>query len=246
MSTIYRARIDSPFGPLLLCATESGLSGLYFVDQKDCPPLPDGPGVRADSLRPGSGEIDGVALRTLRPVPRTAGQGAKNGQKALFAGDAAAGGGLGGKEQAGGTDGNGPAELETDNAAKIELLQNDTSAGVVRLFESVRDQLGEYFLGRRKNFDFPLSLQGTPFQLKVWKALCQIPYGELASYGQLASRAGLGAGHGRAVGMAVGRNPVCIVVPCHRIVGSDRRLTGYTGGLERKVGLLQLEGFELA
>jgi len=104
-------------------------------------------------------------------------------------------------------------------------------------------QLGEYFAGRRMSFELPLNLSGTEFQVRIWKALCQVPYGELASYGELATMAGLGSGHGRAVGTAVGRNPVSIIVPCHRIIGSNQTLTGYTGGLSRKVALLELEGF---
>jgi methylated-DNA-[protein]-cysteine S-methyltransferase len=102
-------------------------------------------------------------------------------------------------------------------------------------------QLDEYFAGRRDTFDLPLDLQGgTPFQQSVWQALLSIPRGSTTSYGQLSKSIGAPAAV-RAVGAAVGRNPVSIVVPCHRVVGSNGALTGYAGGLERKTALLQLE-----
>ena len=103
-------------------------------------------------------------------------------------------------------------------------------------------QLDEYFAGRRTRFDLPLDLQGgTPFQQSVWQALLHIPCGERRTYGELS--AGIGAPAAvRAVGAAVGRNPLCIVVPCHRVLGADGSLTGYAGGLDRKSALLRLEG----
>jgi methylated-DNA-[protein]-cysteine S-methyltransferase len=101
-------------------------------------------------------------------------------------------------------------------------------------------QLAEYFDGDRQRFDLPLRMEGTPFQRKVWQALCDIPYGETTSYGQLADRIGQPTA-ARAVGLANGRNPVSIVVPCHRVVGSDGSLTGYGGGLGNKQRLLDLE-----
>ncbi|TFZ05989.1 methylated-DNA--[protein]-cysteine S-methyltransferase [Ramlibacter henchirensis] len=105
-----------------------------------------------------------------------------------------------------------------------------------------RRQLDEYFAGRRTTFDLPLDLQGgTPFQQSVWKALLGIPAGHRTTYGALCQRIGKPAA-ARAVGAAVGRNPVSIVVPCHRVVGTDGSLTGYAGGLDRKTALLRLEG----
>lgn len=101
-------------------------------------------------------------------------------------------------------------------------------------------QLEEYFAGERKHFDLALRPEGTPFQLQVWKALRQIPYGETISYKQLAERVGNPAGT-RAVGAANGRNPLPIVVPCHRVIGSDGSLTGFGGGLPTKKWLLELE-----
>ena len=103
-------------------------------------------------------------------------------------------------------------------------------------------QLAEYFKGRRSTFDIPLDLQaGTEFQQSVWRALMAIPRGDTTSYGLLSQRIGRPAA-ARAVGAAVGRNPVSVVVPCHRVLGADGSLTGYAGGLERKSALLKLEG----
>jgi len=103
-------------------------------------------------------------------------------------------------------------------------------------------QLEQYFAGTRTAFELPLDLQGgTPFQQSVWQALLAIPPGGTTSYGGLSQRIGKPAAV-RAVGAAVGRNPVSIIVPCHRVLGSDGSLTGYAGGLERKSALLQLEG----
>jgi len=120
-----------------------------------------------------------------------------------------------------------------------ETLGDDTGTADAPLREAAR-QLGEYFAGRRTEFDLPLALEGTLFQRRVWDALRQIPYGETISYGELARRIGRPTAV-RAVGLANGRNPIGIVVPCHRVVGSDGSLTGYGGGLERKQFLL---GFE--
>ncbi|MFO7985391.1 MAG: methylated-DNA--[protein]-cysteine S-methyltransferase [Desulfatiglandaceae bacterium] len=101
-------------------------------------------------------------------------------------------------------------------------------------------QLDAYFEGRCRSFDLNLSPEGKPFQLTVWKALSQIPYGETLSYGKLAEKIGK-PGAARAVGGAVGRNPLPIILPCHRVIGSDGSLTGFGGGLDRKRALLSLE-----
>lgn len=108
------------------------------------------------------------------------------------------------------------------------------------LTEAVCRQLDEYFAGTRTTFDFPLRLQGTPFQEKVWAALRDIPYGETRSYQQIAQAIGQPKAC-RAVGMANHRNPIYIVVPCHRVVGANGALTGYGGGLDMKKALLELE-----
>jgi methylated-DNA-[protein]-cysteine S-methyltransferase len=110
------------------------------------------------------------------------------------------------------------------------------------LFAQAMDQLDAYFAGRRTAFDLPLDLQGgTAFQQRVWQALREIAPGGTTSYGALSERIGHPAAV-RAVGAAVGRNPVSIVVPCHRVIGANGSLTGYAGGLERKTALLALEG----
>lgn len=108
------------------------------------------------------------------------------------------------------------------------------------LVEAVR-QLRAYFARELKEFDLPLDPDGTPFQRRVWDQLVKVGYGETASYGQIARALGMTAAASRAVGLANGRNPIPIVVPCHRVVGSDGKLTGYAGGLERKQVLLDLE-----
>lgn len=109
----------------------------------------------------------------------------------------------------------------------------DAFAGVVR-------QLEEYFAGTRRTFEVDVELTGTEFQRRVWAALQTIPYGETRSYGQIAEQVG-SPGAFRAVGLANGRNPVSIIVPCHRVIGSSGGLTGYGGGVEKKAALLGLE-----
>jgi methylated-DNA-[protein]-cysteine S-methyltransferase len=103
-----------------------------------------------------------------------------------------------------------------------------------------KQELSEYFGGERKRFETALAPVGTPFQQSVWKAISTVGFGETISYRELARRAGC-AGSERAAGAATGRNPIGIIVPCHRIVGSNGSLTGYAGGLERKRALLALE-----
>ncbi|MFB9680758.1 methylated-DNA--[protein]-cysteine S-methyltransferase [Streptosporangium vulgare] len=107
-------------------------------------------------------------------------------------------------------------------------------------FEEVRRQLGEYFAGERTRFELPLAPRGDAFQQRVWRLLTEIPFGETRSYGELARRLG-NVSLAQAVGAANARNPVSVIVPCHRVVGADGGLTGYAGGLERKRFLLDLE-----
>ena len=107
------------------------------------------------------------------------------------------------------------------------------------LAEPVR-QLRAYFAGELREFNLPLSPEGTPFQLGVWRELRRIPYGQTISYGELARRVGSPKGS-RAVGLANGANPIAIIVPCHRVIGSNGKLTGYGGGLKNKEWLLALE-----
>ena len=108
------------------------------------------------------------------------------------------------------------------------------------LLAEAEHQLAEYFLGLRQNFDLPLNPKGTAFQQKVWQALLQIPYGQTASYKEIACKIGNEKAC-RAVGLANHNNPIGIIIPCHRVVGANGNLTGYAGGLEKKQKLLELE-----
>jgi methylated-DNA-[protein]-cysteine S-methyltransferase len=107
-------------------------------------------------------------------------------------------------------------------------------------FAGVTRQLAEYFDGSRRGFDIPLELHGNEFERRVWEALRMIPYGETVSYGEIARWIGHPSA-ARAVGLANGRNPIAVIVPCHRVIGADGSLTGFGGGLERKRFLLELE-----
>ncbi len=127
-------------------------------------------------------------------------------------------------------------EAEALSIAAARTTQVDS----VPLLREARRQLGEYFAGTRRAFDLTLSPRGTPFQQAVWEALAAIPYGETISYGALARRLGRPRA-ARAVGAANGRNPLAIILPCHRVIGSDGQLTGYAGGLAIKEQLLALE-----
>lgn len=109
-----------------------------------------------------------------------------------------------------------------------------------RAFPDAVEQLDAYFAGERTDFDLELGLAGSEFQQRVWQALLTIPYGETRSYGQVAQQIGAN-GSARAVGLANGRNPIAIIVPCHRVIGATGSLTGYGGGLDRKRSLLELE-----
>ncbi|MDB5944036.1 MAG: methylated-DNA--protein-cysteine methyltransferase [Ramlibacter sp.] len=158
-ASTVQARYDSPLGPMVVAATDSGLAGLWFEGQRHLP------------------DHSGWPHAPRHPV----------------------------------------------------------------LVEAVA-QLADYFAGKRTQFDLPLDLQGgTAFQQSVWQALLAIPPGGTTSYGDLSQRVGRPAAV-RAVGAAIGRNPLSIVVPCHRVLGRDGSLTGYAGGLERKSALLALEG----
>ena len=107
-------------------------------------------------------------------------------------------------------------------------------------FEDVARQFGEYLGGDRRLFEFPVKIKGTDFDRRVWELIAGVPYGETTTYGDLARSLGPGTDP-RDVGAAVGRNPLCIVIPCHRVIGSTGKLTGYAGGLGRKRTLLEIE-----
>jgi methylated-DNA-[protein]-cysteine S-methyltransferase len=110
-----------------------------------------------------------------------------------------------------------------------------------RVLAQSAEQLAEYFAGERQHFTVRLQMAGSPFQRRVWGELIKIPFGETESYGRLAQRLGLATGSARAVGAANGRNPMSIIVPCHRVISNVGALTGYAGGLARKAALLALE-----
>jgi methylated-DNA-[protein]-cysteine S-methyltransferase len=135
----------------------------------------------------------------------------------------------------------GPIRLRADDDALLELTfgeaaRDDSSP----ILAAACAQLDEYFAGTRTTFELPLRLEGSPWEQRVWDQLLQIGYGETASYGELAAKLGI-PGAARAVGAANGRNPVSIVVPCHRVIGARGALTGYAWGVERKSALLDLE-----
>jgi len=115
-----------------------------------------------------------------------------------------------------------------------ESRQSDAS------FAAAREQLCEYFAGTRRQFDLPIRLEGTPFQQRVWQQLLAIPFGKTITYGQLARQIG-NPNASRAVGLANSRNPISIIVPCHRVIGSNGTLTGYAGGLHIKQWLIEQE-----
>ena len=144
----------------------------------------------------------------------------------------------------------GPLLLTSDGIAMTGLYLKPTGdlirgAGAARgddvtPFAAARVQLAAYFAGQLREFDLPLAPRGTPFQQRVWAALREIPYGSTLSYGEVARRIGHPGG-ARAVGLANGSNPIAIIVPCHRVIGSNGRLVGYGGGLENKQALLAME-----
>jgi methylated-DNA-[protein]-cysteine S-methyltransferase len=119
--------------------------------------------------------------------------------------------------------------------------QASASPAAARVLDAARTQLDEYFAGARLEFDLPLDAHGTPFQRRVWTALAEIPFGQTISYAELARRIG-DVKAVRAVGAANGRNPIPIIVPCHRVIGANGSLVGFGGGLERKQWLLEHEG----
>lgn len=145
----------------------------------------------------------------------------------------------------------GKLKLVASDKGLVGILWEEERPGRVRLTELTEDpnhpvllkteeQLHDYFTGKRTKFDVPLDMRGTPFQKQVWEALLGIPFGETRSYGQLAKQLG-NPNSTRAVGAANGKNPVAIIAPCHRVIGSSGKLTGFAGGLEAKAHLLNLE-----
>lgn len=142
----------------------------------------------------------------------------------------------------------GKLTLEEEDGAltRLEFGQRDLpgEARETPLLQEAHRQLKEYLAGKRTAFDLPLKPQGTPFQQAVWKALLDIPYGQTATYGQIAAKVGNPKAC-RAVGMANNRNPIAVIIPCHRVIGADGGMTGYGGGLPIKRMLLDLENGHL-
>ena len=128
-------------------------------------------------------------------------------------------------------------------------LDKEHTEREIPLFEKVKRWIAVYFSGKEPDFTVPLHFTGTPFQKQVWEILCSIPYGRTMTYGEIASQVaakrGLPHMSAQAVGGAVGHNPISIIVPCHRVVGTDGSLTGYAGGIDKKVRLLKLEGIRI-
>ena len=130
---------------------------------------------------------------------------------------------------------------DADAVTGLHFTRQDGLAGAeLPLHQAAAEQLEAYFAGKRTAFSLPLRPAGTAFQLSVWQALTEIPYGETRSYGEIAAAVG-NPKAARAVGMANNRNPISILIPCHRVIGSTGKMVGYGGGLEKKLFLLELE-----
>ncbi|WP_214321285.1 methylated-DNA--[protein]-cysteine S-methyltransferase [Nonomuraea sediminis] len=134
--------------------------------------------------------------------------------------------------------------IEGDGSAisRVSFVPEVRPGGDDEAFARARQQFAEYFAGERTEFDLELTSAGTPFQERVWAGVAAVPYGRTRTYGELAAEIGAPRDRIRAVGAAIGANPLLVVRPCHRIVGANGSLTGYAGGLERKHALLTLEG----
>ena len=135
--------------------------------------------------------------------------------------------------------------LVIEGSVSPRAAGHDCSAKPDRVLAMTSKQLGQYFAGKRTAFDVPVSFAGTEFQHSVWSALAGIPFGQTYTYGELGALAGR-PGSGRAVGGCVGRNPIAIIVPCHRVLGSDSKITGFSGGngISTKEWLLEHEGID--
>jgi O-6-methylguanine DNA methyltransferase len=225
----YHAHVETPLGTVLLCTDAACLTGLYFVDQRDCP-APDGTPL---PFKPSHGMHRGREIRLLRirqeanlslfeDKPAAAASRVRQGQ--LSSSRARNGVALG----------------------ALKPLEKDMPAAALDLLRLARSELRDYFSGARREFTVPLRASGSSFQQAVWRALLDIPYGRYVSYGDIARQLGRPASHARAVGTAVGANPVSIIIPCHRVVSGAKAMTGYSGGLARKLALLEIEGMAIA
>jgi methylated-DNA-[protein]-cysteine S-methyltransferase len=127
------------------------------------------------------------------------------------------------------------------NQPQAHAASNWVRRDDAEIFALTGQQIEQYVAGEREYFDLPLALNGTPFQIDVWQQIAKIPFGETISYSELAWRIGRTSKDSRAVGMATGQNPVGWIVPCHRVIGKSGSLTGYAGGMARKIALLEFE-----
>ncbi len=230
----YYAQMSSLLGNMVVCSNGSHLNGLYFSDQKDSPQPVGLPTPLDHTRRPADGVLNGFPLRLLRARK--------------ISGDGPLFDSVGPIENALGpdpTEAIGNVHCVASESIPMVLMQTNTPDTAIAVFEQTREELSQYFRGSRKAFTVPLQPKGTVFQEKVWRALLDIPFGAYVSYGDVAFSAGLSPQHGRPVGTAVGQNPIAIIIPCHRVLSGTGRLTGYTGGLERKLALLKHEGFSL-
>ena len=122
----------------------------------------------------------------------------------------------------------------------LEFMDEGKATDIPASLQSSVNQIKDWFSGKTTTFDLPLKPKGTPFQLSVWQILTEIPYGQTATYGDIANKLGIKNGS-RAVGLANGSNPISLIIPCHRVIGANGKLTGYRGGLQRKEWLLRFE-----
>ena len=267
--TDFSALAASPLGRIRLCSRSGRLTALDFVDEAESPAAQAEAGNTSHAAPSASCPPRGRFLPGGGPAAKNAPHAARDGLLPPQGGRFLPRGGPAAKKPSEGLlDGRrictfrlaGEGELafpmrdeeaDTDMAAGCRLiedsLQPDTPQADLALMRKTADELGRYFRGALKVFSIPLQLDGSEFQRRIWQALLEIPLGSSLSYGELAEKAGYApSSYGRAAGTAVGSNPVSIIVPCHRIVGKDGRMTGYSGGLWRKLRLLSLEGFRIA
>lgn len=231
--SVHHAHVDTPLGTVLLCADATCLTGLYFVDQLDCPKV----GETNDAIplprKPSDGMHHGRAIRLLR-IRQTA-------NLPLFDDEGVAPAAQASRER---------PIFNTQGAdlllGPLTPLDEEMPAAALAILQLARDELQAYFQGKLKVFSVPVHASGSVFQQAVWRALIEIPYGRHVSYGDIAKQLERPASHARAIGTAVGANPVSIIIPCHRVVSGTKAMTGYSGGLSRKLALLEIEGMTIA
>ncbi len=218
---LFHQEIETPLGSAVLTADTTGLAGFYFSDQRDYPLQLEQPG-RKKISNPQAGQHEGEILRQCRVFAHN-GHSTAGKRHALYA----------------------QLNWERGAVARPPDGISPPPDSIMQYFRQATQELDAYFRGRLKRFSVPLCFKGTDFQLRIWETLANLPADQLVSYGELGRAAGVSPLAYRAVGGAVGRNPLSIIVPCHRVVAINRQLTGYGGGLARKVALLEHEGFQV-